>query len=219
VEESRNYQFVERVATRIYITHDAMTLNAAFDKFYNGYLFDVDLDNFIGQRTARRAAMGSSVADGDQSVEEAQTFFGFQRRRNKSVVERENSMPRQSHSEIAISENGVVMSDYNIAAQHIKRIKDRTQLVKLRELCEARLSKLPAAKTNSNSARSNGGSMSGFGYGGTTRSKKGSGGGEWVESIAVSKNGKTYIYAARYRYESPQKPRVYVRMEKRKGKR
>ena len=110
------------------------------------------------------------------------------------------------------------MADYNIAAQRIKRIADRAQLKKLRELCEARLSQLPTVKTNSNSARSNGGSMSGFGYSSMKRSKKGNGGGEWVEEVAVSKNGKTYTYFARYRYESPQKPRVYVGMEKKKGK-
>jgi len=61
--------------------------------------------------------------------------------------------------------------------------------------------------------------MSGFGYGGTKRSKKGAGG-EWVEEINIAKNGKTYTYFARYRYESPQKPRVYVGMAKNgKGKR
>ena len=110
------------------------------------------------------------------------------------------------------------MADYNIAAQRIKRIADRAQLKKLRELCEARLSQLPAVKTKSNSAHNTGGSMSGLGYGGTKRSKKGNGGGQWVEAVAVNKNGKTYTYFARYRYESPQRPRVYVGMEK-KGKR
>ena len=109
------------------------------------------------------------------------------------------------------------MSDYNIAAEHIKRIADRAQLAKLRELCEARLSQLPTEKAKSN-AHNTGGSMSGFGYGGTKRSKKGNGGGQWVEEVAVSKNGKTYNYFARYRYESPQRPRVYIGMEKRKGK-
>ena len=53
-QELLSYQFVERVTTRIYITHDAMTLNAQFEKFYNDYLFDVPLDNFIGQRGGRR---------------------------------------------------------------------------------------------------------------------------------------------------------------------
>ena len=107
------------------------------------------------------------------------------------------------------------MADYNIAAQRIKRIADRAQLQKLRELCNARLAQLPI-KTKS-IAHSNGGSMSGFGYGGTKRSRKGNGGGQWVEEVSVSKNGKTYSYHARYRYESPQRPRVYVGMEK-KGK-